>query len=101
MLRHEELAFIKANSKTELSLVFLRELRKLEVAGKKKKALATSKATLRAIRPTSILEKLVVRLGPATKSPQLNVSKEAEELSSSDCPSKPVSRPSAPGASVR
>jgi hypothetical protein len=35
MLKQEELAFIKAMSKVELSPVFLRELRKAVVVGKK------------------------------------------------------------------
>jgi hypothetical protein len=44
MLKHEELVFIKAMFHSELSSVFLRELRKAMAWAKKKKDLAASKA---------------------------------------------------------
>jgi hypothetical protein len=84
MLRHEELAFIKANSKIEHSPVFLQDLRKAVAAGKKKKALAASNANT----SNSALER-PNGVGGETRtyhnSLQLHVSKrKAEEFSSSD-----------------
>jgi hypothetical protein len=102
MQRHEELALIKANSKIELSPVFLWELRKAMEAGKKKKALAASKANttsdLALERPSGVGGKART----SSDSPQLHISKrKAAQLSSSDCSSKPASRRPAPGASFR
>jgi hypothetical protein len=89
MLKQEEVAFLKALTSIELSPVFLRERKKAMAAGKKRKALAASKAT-----STAALE----RPGGEARTSRDTLSKrKAEELSSSDCPSESASRRPAPG----
>jgi hypothetical protein len=94
MLRQEELAFLKALGHVELSPVFLRELRKAVAAGKKKKALAASKASTASIpapqRPRGVGE------GRYPRDSQHIIKRKAVEPSSSDCPSEPGSRRPAP-----
>lgn len=92
MLRQDELAFIEAISNIEFSTFFLQELRKAVAAGKKKKALAASKAN--ATSASALVRNSGVPSEALTSrdSPQFHVSKrKAEELSSSDCPSEPAS----------
>jgi hypothetical protein len=102
MLRHEELAFIKANSKTKHSPVFLQDLRKAVAAGKKKKALVASNANTMSDSALEHHNGVGDETRTSRDSPQLHVSKrKAEELSSSDCPSKSVNCCPAPGASAR
>jgi hypothetical protein len=64
MLKQGELAFTKAMSKTELSSVFLRELRKAMAAAKKKKALGPPRPMLRAPRPSRKIAESGARLRP-------------------------------------
>jgi hypothetical protein len=89
MLKQEEVAFVKALTNVELSPIFLRELKKAMAAGKKRKALAASKAT-----SAAALERPV---GEAWTTRDSLSKRKAEELSSSDCPSEPASRRPAPG----
>jgi hypothetical protein len=81
--------FIKVISSIELSTQFVKELRKAEAATKVN---AASDSALE--RPSGV--ETEVRTSRDTL--QLNVSKrEAEELSSSDCPSEPAIKGPAPG----
>jgi hypothetical protein len=89
MLKREEVAFIKALTSVKLSPVFLQELTKAMAAGKRKKALAASKAT-----STAALERPV---GEARTSRESLGKRKAGELSSSNCPSEHASRRPAPG----
>jgi hypothetical protein len=54
MLKQRELAFIKAMTNSEVSTVFLRELRRALVAAKKKKASGAQGPTLRTLRSSSV-----------------------------------------------
>jgi hypothetical protein len=81
-----------------LSPVFLRELRKTVVAGKKKKAIAASKDN--ATSPSSLERQSGVGSEALTsrESPQIPVIKrKADALSRSDGPFEPGSRRPAPG----
>jgi hypothetical protein len=93
MLNHEQLAFIKAMSRSELSTVFLWELRRAVVAAKKKKASVGPWANAAS---ASALERESGSGGDALTSrniPQPIVSKrKADGLSSADCP---LSQPAA------
>ena len=76
-----------------LSPVFLRELRKAVVAGKKKKPLEASKAN--ATSPSALKRQSGVGSEASTSRNSLHLAvskRKAEELSSLDCPSEPASR---------
>jgi hypothetical protein len=94
MLKQEELPFIKAISHTELSSVFLRELRKAMAAAKRKKALVASKAIAWSASALEHNSGVGSESQNSRDFPQLNASKrKAEELSSSNCQSEPASQP--------
>jgi hypothetical protein len=98
MLKQEELTFIKAISHTELSSVFLREMRKAMAAAKKKKkkkALAASKAN--ATSASALERNNGVRSEAQTFHDLPQPKRKAEELSSSDSPSEPANRRPASG----
>jgi hypothetical protein len=99
MLSQEQKAFIKALSHSELSTVFLRELRKAMVAAKKKKVPAAPKANA---SNDSAHQRESGFGGEAQTScafPQLTPSKpKADEFSSSDCSMSQPAAPLRPGA---
>jgi hypothetical protein len=79
-----------------LSPVFLREMRKAVVAGKKK-ALEASKANATSASALKRQSGVGSEASTSRNSPQLRVSKrKTEELSSLDCPSEAASRRPAP-----
>jgi hypothetical protein len=98
MPRQEQIAFIKAIRNIQLSPVCLRELWKAVTAGRKEKALATTKdnagsdSALK--QPSGVGGEVRISRDPL----QLHVSqRKAEELSSSDCLSEPANPRPAPG----
>ena len=98
MLKQEQLAFIKSINSIEPSPVFLRELKKAVAAGKKKKALAATKTSTMSASALEGPSGVGGEVRTSGDHPQLQMSKRnAEELSSSDCPSEPASRCPAPG----
>jgi hypothetical protein len=74
MLRQEELDFIKAMSNIELFPVFLQELWKAVVAGKKKMALVASKANSMSALARECLGRVRSKALSYRDSPQFSVS---------------------------
>jgi hypothetical protein len=96
MLNEEQPAFIKAMSRSELSSVFLRQLRAM-AAAKKDKVPATSKANAASDSALERVSGVESEDQTSRDFPLLLTSKQkAEELSNSDCPSEPTSRRPAP-----
>ena len=97
MLSQEELAFIKAMSNLELSPVFLWDLRKSVVTGKKKKPLRHPSLTLWVLRPLSVrAESAVMLLPPASLYSCPWAKRNADKISRSDGLSEPSSHHPAP-----
>jgi hypothetical protein len=97
MLKHEELAFIKAIGSMELSPVLLRVLRKAMAAAKRKKAISVARS--HASAPALVHS---VGAGGGVRAPldlmQSNLGKgNAEELPNQDCVTEPAIRRPAPG----